>query len=95
MVIDSDLGFGPFVAITAEDEEVVRKARMLGIKVAEEETNAILAIEAAHPTWRDLSDDDHDMRVFDAVVTDRYPVAGPSLLDVRVVMAAMRAGRFN
>jgi hypothetical protein len=93
MVIDDDLGLGSFVAITEADEEIVRQARMLHIKVAQEEKETILAIERANSAWRELSDEDHDRRVYDAVVTDRYPVAAPSLLDVRVVMAAMRADR--
>ena len=95
MVIDDDLGLGSFVAITEKDEEVVRQAKMLRIKVAPQEKDAILVIEQAYPAWRELADEDHDMRVFDAIVTDRYPLAAPSLLDVRVVMAALRAGHFS
>jgi hypothetical protein len=94
MVVDDDLGLGFFVGITKEDEEIVQRARMLRIKVLPEEKDVILAIELANPAWRSLSDEDHDMRVFNAVTNARFPFAGPSLLDVRVVMAAMRSGHF-
>ncbi|MFF0370579.1 hypothetical protein [Micromonospora sp. NPDC005087] len=93
MVVDNDLGLGSFVPITEEDREIVRQALMLHIKVAPEERHAIVAIAEEHQEWRQLSARDHDMRVFNAITRAWYPRAAPSLLDVRVVMAALRAGR--
>ncbi|MET8354532.1 hypothetical protein [Micromonospora sp. NPDC005206] len=92
MVVDNDLGLGFFVPISEEDREIVRKALMLGIKVAPEERDAIEAIAEEHEEWRQLSERDRDMRVFNAITRAWYPRAAPSLLDVRVVMAALRAG---
>lgn len=92
MVIDNDLGLGSFVPITEEDREIVRQALMLHIVVAPEERDAILAIVRAHREWHQLSARDLDMRVFNAITMEWFPRAAPSLLDVRVVMAAIRAG---
>jgi hypothetical protein len=92
MVIDNDLGLGSFVPIGEEDRENVRQAKMLHIVITPEEREAILAVARAHPEWRRLRARDHDMKVFNAITIGWYPRAAPSLLDVRVVMAAMRAG---
>jgi hypothetical protein len=95
VVIDNDLGLGSFVPITEEDRENVRQAKMLHIVVTPEERDAILATAKKHKQeWRRLSDSDHDMRVFNTITVDWYPRSAPSLLDVRVVMAALRAGHF-
>lgn len=91
MVVDHDLGLGSFVPISEEDRKNVRKALMLRIVVTAEEREAILAVARAHPEWRNL--DDGDMRVFNAVAIAWYPRAAPSLLDVQVVMAALRAAQ--
>jgi hypothetical protein len=95
MVNDNDLGLGFFTPISARDRENVRKAQMLHIVVSEGEREAILEIARAHPQWRALTEDDHDMRVFNAITMDRFPASAPSLLDVCVVMAAMRANHLS
>lgn len=92
MVVDNDLGLGSFVPITEEDREVVRQALMLHIRVAPEERDAIVAVARHHTEWHNLPAADLDQRVFDEVAVLWYPRSAPSLLDVRVVMAALRAG---
>lgn len=92
MVIDNDLGLGFFSPISDEDREIVRQAMALHIRVSEDERDAILAVMRNHPEWRQLVPRDHDMRVFNAMTMEVFPLAAPSLLDVRAVMAAVRAG---
>jgi len=91
VVIDNDLGLGFFSPISDEDREIVRQAQALHIKVSEDERDAILAVVRNHPEWHQLAPADHDMRIFNAVTMDRFPLMAPSLLDVRAVMAAVRA----
>ncbi|GAA3780217.1 hypothetical protein GCM10022225_80600 [Plantactinospora mayteni] len=95
MVVDNELGLGSFLPITEEDREIVRQAKMLHIRVAPQERDDILAVAQQHTDWQHLSDADFDQRVFDEVAVLRYPRAAPSLLDVRVVMAALRAGHLS
>jgi hypothetical protein len=92
MVVDNDLGLGSFVPITEEDRETVRQALMLRIRVSEQERDDILAVALRRTEWNGLPAADRDRRVFDEVAVLRYPLSAPSLLDVRVVMAALRAG---
>jgi hypothetical protein len=92
MVLDNDLGLGSFVPITEEDREVVRRAMMLRIRVAHTEQDEILAVARRRTEWDRLPAEERDRRVFDEVAVLRYPLSAPSLLDVRVVMAALRAG---
>ena len=92
MVGDNDLGLGFFNPISDEDREIVRQARMLHIRVDQQERDDVLTVVRKHPEWRRLGPRDHDMRVFNAVTMERFPLAAPSLLDVRVVMTAVRAG---
>ncbi|MEV5210972.1 hypothetical protein AB0K35_26210 [Micromonospora sp. NPDC053740] len=95
MVVDNDLGLGSFLPITEEDREIIRQAKMLNIRITLQERNEILWVARELREWQHLPDGDFDQRVFDEVAVRRYPRSAPSLLDVRVVMAALRAGHLS
>src|SRR5262249_29172184 len=64
-VFDNDLTRAPFVPISEADRETVRQAMAQDLVVLPAEREAIMRVVGANPGWAEMSDEDHDMRVFD------------------------------